>query len=137
MQGWQLIKVKKVAEEDGTLYVMENEKDVPFRIERVFLVADVAAGKSRGDHATMKTRLILFPVSGQCKVTVDDGKEKETFLMDDPSTGLLIEPMVWRSMHDFTPDCVLMAVCDRLFTPGNETVNDYGEFLKMLEEGRA
>lgn len=135
MKGRKLVKIKKVTEEDGTLYVMENEKEIPFEIRRVFLVADVAPGRSRGNHATLSTRLILFPAAGSCKVTVDDGNEKETFLLDDASSGLLIEPMVWRSMHDFTPDCVLMAVCDRPFSPGRETVDDYGKYLEMLKVG--
>ena len=90
------------------------------------------SGKTRGDHATKKTRLILFPVSGSCKVVVDDGMVNETFVLNDPSVGLLIEPMVWRSMQEFTTDCVLMAVCDRPFEPGNETYDNYEEFLEKV-----
>lgn len=132
MEKWKLIKIKKVTEPDGTLYVMENNREVPFDTKRVFLVANVADGKTRGDHATKKTRLILFPVSGSCKVVVDDGTTVEKFEMNDPATGLLIEPMVWRSMQEFTPDCVMMAVCDRPFEPGNETYDNYDEFLDMV-----
>ena len=133
-KNWQEIQIKQVTEADGTLYVMENGKEIPFETKRIFLVAKVTPGASRGDHATKETRLILFPVSGSCKVVVDDGKTKETFLMDNPKKGLLIEPMVWRSMQEFTPDCVMMAVCDRPFAPGNETYDNYDEFLKELEK---
>lgn len=139
MEKWKLIKIKKVAESDGILYVMENNKEIPFETKRIFLVANVVSGKTRGDHATKKTRLILFPVSGSCKVVVDDGKNTETFLMNDPSTGLLIEPMVWRSMQEFTSDCVMMAVCDRPFAPGDETWDDYDIFLNEIaksEDGK-
>ena len=134
MNKWQLIQIKQVTEPDGTLYVMENGKEIPFETKRIFLVAKVAPGKTRGDHATKETRLILFPVSGSCRVVVDDGQKKESFFMNDPAKGLLIEPMVWRSMQEFTPDCVMMAVCDRPFAPGNETFDDYDEFLKELEK---
>lgn len=132
MKAWQLVDIKRVKEEDGTLYVMESGREVPFDIKRVFLVANVAEGKTRGDHATKKTRLILFPVSGSCKVVVDDGSRKESFEMNDPSKGLYIEPMIWRSMQEFTPDCVMMAVCDRPFAPGDETYDNYEEFLQAL-----
>ena len=132
MAKWRLINIKKVTESDGVLYVMENGREVPFETKRIFLVANVIPGASRGDHATKKTRLILFPVSGSCKVVVDDGTTSETFLMNDPSVGLLIEPMVWRSMQEFTPDCVMMAVCDRPFEPGNETYDNYEEFLEKV-----
>lgn len=134
MEKWKQIRIKKAAEPDGTLYVMENGREVPFDIQRIFLVANVLEGKTRGDHATKKTRLILFPVSGSCKVIVDDGTTKETFAMNDPSMGLLIEPMVWRSMQEFSPDCVMMAVCDRPFEPGNETWDDYQVFLEKIGE---
>lgn len=135
MEKWKLINIKKVTESDGTLYVMENNREIPFETKRIFLVANVQQGKTRGDHATKKTRLILFPVSGSCRVVVDDGTAKETFEMNDPATGLLIEPMVWRSMQEFTPDCVMMAVCDRPFEPGNETYDNYEEFLDIVRSG--
>ena len=132
MKGVKLIDIKKVVESDGTLIVMEGGNQIPFAIKRIFMVLNVADGKSRGDHATKKTKLILFPVSGSCNVVVDNGTEKETFFMTDPSKGLFIEEMLWRSMQNFTKDCVMMAVCDRPFEPGNETYDDYNEFIKAL-----
>ena len=52
--------------------------------------------------------------------------------MDDDTKGLYIDEMVWRSMYDFTPDCVMMAICDRPYEPGNETYEDYDEYLNAL-----
>ena len=134
MEKWKRVQIKKAAEPDGILYVLENNREIPFDIQRVFLVANVQQGKTRGDHATKRTRLVLFPVSGSCNVVVDDGETKESFQMNDPSEGLLIEPMVWRSMQEFTPDCVMMAVCDRQYEPGNETWDDYQTFLEIIRE---
>lgn len=132
MKGVKLIEIKKVVEPDGTLTVMEEGKQIPFIIKRIFMVMNVADGKSRGDHATKKTKLILFPVYGSCNVIVDNGREKETYVMNDASKGLYIDEMIWRSMQNFSKDCVMMAVCDRPFEPGNETYDDYNEFLKAL-----
>ena len=132
MKGVKLIEIKKVVEPDGTLLVMEENNQIPFEIKRIFMVTKVAPEKSRGDHATKQTKLILFPVAGSCKVVVDNGKEKETFIMDDSSKGLYIEEMIWRSMQNFTEECVMMAVCDRPFTPGNETIDNYEEYLKEV-----
>ena len=64
MRGVELISIKENTEPDGTLFVMEHGREVPFPIERIFFVSRVAPGASRGDHATKQTRLILFPVSG-------------------------------------------------------------------------
>ena len=134
MKGCKLIPIKKNVETDGTLFVMEHGREVPFPIERIFFVAGVKAGASRGDHATKTTKLILFPVSGSCTVVVDNGFDQESYTMNDPAVGLLIEPMIWRSMKEFSPDCVMMAVCDQPFSPGNETFDDYHAYLKALRE---
>ncbi|MBQ9211009.1 MAG: FdtA/QdtA family cupin domain-containing protein [Clostridia bacterium] len=134
MQGCERISIKQNVEADGTLFVMEQGREVPFPIQRIFFVSRVAPGASRGDHATKETRLILFPVAGECDVVVDNGTEQETYHMDDPAQGLMIAPMIWRSMRHFTPDCVMMAVCDRPFAPGNETYDDYSAYLQALNE---
>ena len=136
MKGCSLVPIKANVEEDGTLFVMETDREVPFPIRRIFLVGRVKEGASRGDHATRETRLILFPVSGSCDVAVDNGAENEVYHMDDPALGLMIDPMIWRSMRNFTPDCVMMAVCDRPFAPGRETIDDYGQYLEALKSGK-
>lgn len=135
MKGCNLIAIKRNTEPDGTLFVMEHGREVPFPIERIFFVSGVAPGASRGDHATRETRLILFPVAGSCDVVVDDGTDSETFRMDDPARGLMIDPMIWRSMRNFSADCVMMAVCDRPFAPGRETIDDYESYRLAVRGG--
>lgn len=129
-----LVSIKAVQEHDGRLLVIEhNSNPVPFDIRRIFWVRDVVPGASRGEHATKKTKLILIPVTGSCDVEVDDGTEKKVYHMDDPTQGLYIDEMIWRTMKNFTADCVMMAVCDRIFEPGEETYDDYDEFLDTLK----
>lgn len=133
VNGARLISTRLVTESDGQLWVAESGSQIPFEIKRVFCVMNVVEGKSRGDHATKKTNLILFPISGSCDVVVDDGTNKDTYHMDDPTKGLYIDAMIWRSMQNFSPDCIMMALCDRPFEPGNETYDDYEEYLAALK----
>ena len=133
VKGCRIIETRLVTESDGQLWVTESPGQIPFEIKRIFCVMNVAQGKSRGDHATKKTNLILFPISGSCDVVVDDGKEQETFHMDDPTKGLYIDAMICRSMENFTPDCIMMAVCDRPFAPGDETYDNYEDYLAALQ----
>lgn len=133
VKGCHFIDTRLVKEADGELWVTEGMNQVPFEIKRIFCVMNVVEGASRGDHATKTTNLILFPIAGSCDVVVDDGENKEIFHMDDPTKGIYIDAMIWRSMINFTPDCVMMAVCDRPFAPGNETYDNYDEYLKALK----
>lgn len=132
---YYLVELTTVVEADGTLIAAEAGRQIPFPIQRIFCVKNVAEGKSRGDHATKKTKLVLLPVSGSCEVMVDDGEKQEVFLMNSSSQGLYIDEMIWRSMRNFTPDCVMLAMADRVFDPGNETYDDYEEYREALKRG--
>ena len=116
---YYLVDIRCVEEKDGKLIVAESGNQVPFDIKRVFCVKDVAQGEERGTHATKKTKLILVPLAGSCEVEVDTGTHKETFYM-----------------RNFTPDCIMMALADRVFDPQNETYNDYDEFIAAVRSER-
>ena len=64
---------------------------------------------------------------------MDTGSKKETFLMDSPTQGLYIDEMIWRTMKNFTSDCIMLALADRVFDAKNETYNNYDEFIKALQ----
>lgn len=134
MEGCKFIDIKLVEEDDGKLLVAEKDNPIDFDIKRIFVIKDVVKGKSRGDHATKKTNLILIPLTGSCKIKLDNGKNQEVYDLDNPKKGLYIEKMIWRSMYDFSEDCVLLAVCDRTFEVGNETYADYNEFIRAVNE---
>ena len=129
-----MIDIRSNQEADGRLLVVEgNTEAIPFEIKRIFWVRDVIAGAARGQHATKRTKLVLIAVTGSCDVQVDDGKEKKIYHLDDPTKGLYIDEMLWRTMLNFTPDCVVEAICDHPYAPGDETYEDYDEYLKALE----
>ena len=131
---YKMIEMKKVVQDDGTLVVTEVSAGIPFEVKRLFWVYNVKKGCSRGNHATKKTKLILVAIHGSCKVDVDTGKNKKTFLMDDNTKGLYIDEMIWRSMYDFSEDCVMLAICDSIFDPQNETYDEYEDFIRALKE---
>lgn len=132
---YYLVDIRCVEESDGKLIVAESGSQVPFDIKRMFCVKDVGGGQTRGDHATKKTKLILIPLAGACEVEVDTGEKKEVFLMDSPSKGLYIDEMIWRTMKNFTSDCIMLALADRGFDAQNETYNDYDEFIAAVQAG--
>ena len=132
-----MIDIRSNQEEDGRLLVVEGETSgIPFEIKRIFWVRDVKAGARRGEHATKRTKLVLIAVTGSCDVTVNDGKEEITYHLDDPTRGLYIDEMLWRTMMNFTPDCVVEAICDQPYAPGDETYEDYEEYLAALKEDK-
>ena len=116
----------------GQLVALEENKNIPFSVKRVYFMYDTLEGVVRGKHAHRKLHQILFCVSGTCTIRLDDGKDKAEVRLDQPSRGLLIGPGIWREMFDFTPGAVLMVLASEYYDE-SDYIRDYEEFLKSRE----
>lgn len=117
----------------GTLIALEEMKNIPFEIRRVYYMYDTKEGVRRGFHAHKKLKQVLICVKGQCKILLDDGKEKEIVLLDRPDKGLLIESHLWREMFDFSEDAVLMVLASELYDEA-DYIRNYDEFIAYVKE---
>lgn len=128
----QLLPLQAHGDDRGSLIALEEEKNIPFTIKRVYYLFDTGQGVRRGFHAHKSLKQVAIAVRGSCRFLLDDGKEKIDLRLDHPQQGLLIESFVWREMYDFSPDCVLMVLADNLYDE-SDYVRDYGTFLQMVE----
>jgi len=130
MSDKKLFDFKILGDERGSLVALEENKDIPFDIRRVFYIYNTQDGISRGNHSHYKTKQFLIAVNGSCKVTLDDGKEKQTFDLNKPNIGLFQDAMLWGTMHDFSSDCVLMVLADAYYDEA-DYIRNYDDFLKV------
>lgn len=124
-----LFEIKPFSDEDGFLAVLEEEKQIPFKIKRVFYEYGVNKNCLRGKHANRKSRFCLIAVSGSCDVIVEDGSSKITYQLDKPYKVLFLDKMVWKTMTNFSKDCVLLVLSDSLYDK-DEYIRDFKEYLK-------
>jgi dTDP-4-dehydrorhamnose 3,5-epimerase-like enzyme len=129
----EIINFEIKGDERGSLISLEENKNIPFDIKRVYYIFNTVEGIRRGFHAHKKLKQLLVCVSGSCKVLLDDGKSKEEISLDNPNKGLLIESMIWREMFDFSPDCVLMVLANEVYDE-NDYLRDYQQFLSYLNK---
>ncbi|HIQ53396.1 MAG TPA: WxcM-like domain-containing protein [Pseudomonas pachastrellae] len=115
----------------GQLIAIEGGRDVPFEIKRVFYIYGTQPNTPRGQHAHHKTRQYLIVVNGSCNVTLDDGKHKTTYTLNQPNSGLLQETLVWGTMHDFSHDCVLLVLASEHYDD-TDYIREYEKFLKLV-----
>ena len=115
----------------GSLVALESEKSLPFPLKRVYYIFGTQAGVSRGFHAHHSLKQVLVCVSGSCRVLLDDGQCREDTILNSPDKGLLIEGVVWREMHDFSSDCVLLVLASDYYNE-NDYVRSYSEFLRLV-----
>ncbi len=111
----------------GSLVALEHARNVPFDIRRVYYIYKTATGVSRGHHAHRNLRQVAMCVAGSCRMVLDDGRGREEVLLNCPTRGLLIESMVWREMHDFSDDCVLLVLASEYYDE-SDYIRDYVQF---------
>lgn len=109
----------------------EEYKDIPFKVSRVYWVYDVPAGESRGGHAHKHCREFIIAVSGSFDVTLDNGVDKQTFHLNHPFQGLLVETDVWRTLDDFSSGAVCLVLASDPFQEA-DYIRDYDDYIKYM-----
>lgn len=125
-----LFEIKPFSDEDGYLAVIEEEKQIPFKIKRIFYEYGVERTSLRGKHANKNSRFCLIAVSGSCDVIVEDGINKTTYKLDKPTKVLYLDRMIWKTMTNFSKDCVLLVLSDHLYDK-SEYIRDFNEYIRI------
>ena len=113
------------------LVSLEEYKDIPFEIKRVYYMYDTKKNVHRGFHAHKSLEQILICIHGSCKVLLDNGTEKKIVSLEKPYEGLYIANNMWREMYDFSEDAVLMVLASEYYKE-EDYIRDYNEFLRMV-----
>ena len=114
-------------EENGDLIVMEKFKNVPFEIQRVFVVR-APKGAIRGQHSHIKCTQLLTCPSGIIDVQCDDGKNKSYFTLNHPNMALLIPPGIWAQQTYTVENSILTVLCDRIYE-AEDYIREYNIFI--------
>ncbi|MGY2313627.1 sugar 3,4-ketoisomerase [Pseudomonas sp. SDO5522_S412] len=122
---------ERLGDNRGELIAIEVgvDKIIPFEIKRVYYIYATAPGISRGFHAHRELKQIAICVSGTCKMILDNGTVREETIMHSATRGLIIESMVWREMHDFSPDCVLLVLASEHYEE-SDYIRSYETFIE-------
>lgn len=124
----KIMDIRKYTDNRGYLSVIEGGLDIPFEIKRIYylyMVPEIA----RGAHAHRKLQQFMVATSGSVHVTMNDGREKKTFVLDKPWKGLLVPAGLWRDLDDFSGGTVVMVLASEKYIT-EDYIRDYDEFLK-------
>lgn len=131
----QIVKFRfqQHGDERGQLVALEEFKDIPFQIKRVYYMYDTIKDMHRGCHAHKNLEQILVCVCGTCKILLDDGTDKKVVILDKPYEGLYLSGDTWREMYDFSENCVLMVLASDYYCE-SDYIRDYNEFIKYISK---
>lgn len=128
-----VIDFKSLGDDRGELIAIENNKNIPFEIKRVYYVFNTKKNVARGFHAHRALKQLAICVSGSCNFIMDNGKVKESYKLDAPEKGLFIDKMQWHEMEDFSDDCVLLVLASDIYDE-SDYIRNYSDFIEMVNQ---
>lgn len=128
----QIFTLQVHGDDRGSLVALEQDKNIPFHIKRIYYMFATLADVRRGFHAHKNLRQVAIAVRGSCRFLLDDGNEKIELLLDNSSQALLIEPMVWHEMFEYSEDCVLLVLASEFYS-STDYIRDYNQFLNAVK----
>jgi dTDP-4-dehydrorhamnose 3,5-epimerase-like enzyme len=97
----------------------------------MFYIYGVEGSSIRGKHANKNSQFIMICLSGNVKILIDDGKNKETVILNKPDDAIFVPSMTWKEMYDFSNDCVLLVLSDCIYD-SEEYIKNYDLFLEAV-----
>ena len=123
-----LLKIPVVEDLSGNLAFIQNDI-LPFEFKRVYYLFDVPSSAFRGGHSHIEQHEVLIALSGSFEVTLSDGTNKKSYLLNKPNIGLHLPKGIWRELENFSSGAVCLVLASGVFEE-TDYIRDYAIFLK-------
>lgn len=124
----KIIPLPRITDPRGNLTFVENSRQIPFDIRRVYYLYDVPGGAERGGHAHKTLHQFVIAMSGSFDVVLDDGSRQQRYHLNRSYQGLYICPMTWRFLDNFSSGSVCMVLASSFYDE-SDYYRDYEAFL--------
>ena len=132
---FKVIDFQELGDPRGHLVVAESNKEVPFLIQRIFYIYGTKDGVVRGHHANRESEFMLINLQGSVKIVIDDGRQKDTVILNKAHQGVYLDKMVWKDMCEFSSDSILLVLSSMSYD-ASEYIRDYDEFVREVNDGK-
>lgn len=134
LNGVNVIQLPKNFDRRGNLSVVEEIRNIPFKIKRAYWIYDVPGGEVRGGHAYQQNQEFIVALSGSFDVILDSGTEQKTYSLNRSYYGLYVPKGVWRQMENFSTNSLALILASIPFDP-KDYIYDYDLFKEISNEG--
>jgi acetyltransferase-like isoleucine patch superfamily enzyme/dTDP-4-dehydrorhamnose 3,5-epimerase-like enzyme len=127
VSGATLLRFREAKDKRGALCAVEGGRDVPFEIARCFSIYNVAEHQVRGQHAHRECHQFFQCLHGSCTIVLDNAHARASILLNDPTLGLHVPPMIWNTLLHFSADAVLLVYASHHYDNA-DYLRDYDRF---------
>jgi dTDP-4-dehydrorhamnose 3,5-epimerase-like enzyme len=95
------------------------------------MVYDVINTRIRGEHAHRSCHQFIVCAKGSCAFVADDGTNREEFMLENPTMGIYVPPLVWGVQYKHSSDAVTIVFASEFYDP-KDYIRDYDDFLHII-----
>ena len=129
----RIVHLPRIQDPRGNLTFVESNRQIPFEIRRAYYLYDVPGGSERGGHAHKELQQLIIAMSGSFDIHLDDSMHRKTFHLNRSYVGLIVCPMIWREIDNFSSGAVCMVLASDFYQE-DDYYRDYNEFLRAAQE---
>ena len=127
-----VLNLPKIENRAGNITPIENFKQIPFDIKRVYYLYDVPGGETRGGHAHKRLHQLIIAASGSFDVLLYDGRNNKIINLNRPYLGLYVAPGLWRELINFSSGSISLVLASELYDK-SDYIRNYNFFKKYKE----
>lgn len=132
MKNCYIIDFKPIGNKEiGHLIALEENRNIPFDIKRVYYTYGVPTDVKRGSHAHKNLEQVLICTNGSLKVRCFDGKNEKIYELNSPDKGIYLGTMLWHDMFDYNDSTIVMVLASNYYSE-DDYIRDYEEFLNSI-----
>jgi WxcM-like, C-terminal len=111
LRGCQFVPLDVHVDQRGKLSALELTRVTGFVAQRIFLISitDCETDTVRAEHSTSSAEILLV-LAGSVHVDLDNGAVQQTVVLDASSPAFVIGAGVWRRLHSFAADSLILAL---------------------------
>lgn len=101
----------------------------PRGIQRCFYIYKVSEETARGQHRHNRCQMALNCPHGSVTIYAQTPDESFTYQLDRTRPWLVLPPSVWRMMHHFSPEALLVVLASEPYDPKDCITGPYRPLL--------
>lgn len=131
----KILGLPKIEDPRGNLSIIEQLKQIPFKIKRAYWIYDVPGGKERGGHAYKENEEFIVALSGSFDVILDDSNNQQKFQLNRSYCGLYVPKGMWRTMTNFSTNSLALVLSSTEYDE-SDYVMDYNEYRQWRKDNK-
>ncbi|HEH4547374.1 TPA: WxcM-like domain-containing protein [Campylobacter coli] len=130
--NYKILNFNVKSDSRGSLIALENLKEIPFEVKRIYYIYDTKPDFPRGAHAHKELEQVLIMMEGSCELVLNDGKDIKNIILNRPDMGIFIGKNIWREMKNFSYGAKLLVLASDFYNE-KEYIRNYDEFLRIVK----